>query len=775
MQSFPTGVPVVRSWLTTSRPENSCGGLNWRRPRRIILTADRAHHAYERPVKVRLERVNNEVLAVYGDENDGQYVEIIDMKTGKTVGHKVFPRQQPEPKKEAKEEEAGKIDYQKMAQEARWIPPEEDSNSWTMSVLADGKKVYDWPVPMPSGFFVDSNGVVYHAEFSPAATGCTVMAYDLKGRKLLWQNRLEGLGPVEHSKYRNVVRFERVNDEVIAIYGKETVGRYIEIVDMKTGKTVGHKVFTKEETDKKPGAKAAPPEDDPAVKECQAHLDSFWLTFGLCPPQVAGTPNTKYGLRSVGLHVQPMFLGNEHSNEVLRAPKAIPSEHARITREQAAGIVTVLATVDFFRASITDSKRLTHPNGPYAVLGIHYSQEGGTLLQRWLVLQWDLHMVQQLEALRACVDGDAAKLLDQMLKSLEDERKEWQKKEAQPPTPKPNGKDDEKPISKLEWKAKDDISLAEPQGYMTSVVFTPDSQKLIAGRGKVIRVFDLKTARVETEFEAAPEGAILSIALSPNGQLLAIAGTAAKGIVLWDLAKKKEVARLPGHAGFTQNVSFSPDGKILLSHGRDKSNPAGLPEATIFKQTDYSMRLWNVDKQAELDGFAGGFPGKSAAVISPDGKTLALGDFAGKITIMDMSNRKELRTFADERAQSSVIVALAYSPDGKLLAFGTGSGISLCDPDTGRNVRSLTRTVRDPAGQRAICFTQKGEVVSSGSMHTGSVDCWHTADGRELANLKTEPGDTVSIAVSPDGRWLAASGYNQRIKLWELQLNKKPG
>ena len=157
------------------------------------------------------------------------------------------------------------------------------------------------------------------------------------------------------------------------------------------------------------------------------------------------------------------------------------------------------------------------------------------------------------------------------------------------------------------------------------MVFTPDSEKLIAGRERTIRVFDLKTARVESEFVGVPHDAILSIALSPNGQLLAIGGTWGTGIVLWDLSKKKEVARLPGHVGYTQNVSFSPDGKVLLSHGKDKSSPAGAPEPAIAVQPsdDYTVRLWNVDKQAELDGFAGGFPGKSAAAISPDGKTLA--------------------------------------------------------------------------------------------------------------------------------------------------------
>ncbi len=137
-----------------------------------------------------------------------------------------------------------------------------------MSVLADGKKVYDWPVPMPSVFFIDSKCVVYHAVFHRWGLGCEIMAYDLKGGKLLWRTRLKGNPPIGGSECSTVVRLERVNDEVLAVCGEENEGRYIEIVDMKTGKTVGHKVFpkkadgkddVKEESEADPKAAAAAP------------------------------------------------------------------------------------------------------------------------------------------------------------------------------------------------------------------------------------------------------------------------------------------------------------------------------------------------------------------------------------------------------------------------------------------------------------------------------------------------------------------------------------
>lgn len=156
-------------------------------------------------------------------------------------------------------------DYRKMAAEARWLAPEEEGfvrclahqlkdyevavvrkkgDRWnaTIRVSDRGKLVYSWKAHL-STVFLERDGVLYHAEFRPHVTGCAVVAYDLKRGKRLWRTTLKGVGPVEHSKYFNAVRLEPVNDDVIAVYGRETAGRYVEIVHRKTGKTVGHKRF----------------------------------------------------------------------------------------------------------------------------------------------------------------------------------------------------------------------------------------------------------------------------------------------------------------------------------------------------------------------------------------------------------------------------------------------------------------------------------------------------------------------------------------------------
>lgn len=94
--------------------------------------------------------------------------------------------------------------------------------------------------------FVGRNDVLYRADYDSGSTGCAVVAFDLKAGKVLWTTTLKGLGPISHSKYRNHVWMERLDEAVLAVYGKESAGRYVELVDYKAGQTIGHKVFPRD-------------------------------------------------------------------------------------------------------------------------------------------------------------------------------------------------------------------------------------------------------------------------------------------------------------------------------------------------------------------------------------------------------------------------------------------------------------------------------------------------------------------------------------------------
>jgi hypothetical protein len=93
-----------------------------------------------------------------------------------------------------------------------------------------------------STVFAVQDNVVYIAEFHPSASGCGIIAFDLKAGKQLWKTPLKGLGPIPHFRYSNRVSLQ-LEDGAVRVFGNESAGKYIEYVSLKTGKTVGHRLF----------------------------------------------------------------------------------------------------------------------------------------------------------------------------------------------------------------------------------------------------------------------------------------------------------------------------------------------------------------------------------------------------------------------------------------------------------------------------------------------------------------------------------------------------
>jgi hypothetical protein len=89
---------------------------------------------------------------------------------------------------------------------------------------------------------------LYVADFCPIANGCKIVAYDLTTGKKAWDRPLAGIGEVSHSKYRNRVAMsvEKHSTEkhfALVIVGWESSGRYVEVLDLTTGKQLAHKTY----------------------------------------------------------------------------------------------------------------------------------------------------------------------------------------------------------------------------------------------------------------------------------------------------------------------------------------------------------------------------------------------------------------------------------------------------------------------------------------------------------------------------------------------------
>ena len=122
------------------------------------------------------------------------------------------------------------------------IRPKDKSGIVTIRFLDEGKEVFAW-VGHYGSVFALSGDVLVYADFGPGRSGCSVIACDLKQKKQLWKTDLKGLGPIPHSRYANSVNLEFIDNATVRVFGNESAGQYLEIVDLKTGKTVGHRTY----------------------------------------------------------------------------------------------------------------------------------------------------------------------------------------------------------------------------------------------------------------------------------------------------------------------------------------------------------------------------------------------------------------------------------------------------------------------------------------------------------------------------------------------------
>jgi WD40 repeat protein len=176
--------------------------------------------------------------------------------------------------------------------------------------------------------------------------------------------------------------------------------------------------------------------------------------------------------------------------------------------------------------------------------------------------------------------------------------------------------------------------------------------------------------------------------------------------------------------------------------------------------------------------------GKMAPAMPMSGKSLAAGDIEtirrwidagarppapGEVSATPKTTAPVLKPQAPPKPE---IDAVAYSPDGSMLATGGYREVRLLD-----RKGNLTGALKGHAEKvRALAFSRDGKLLAGAGGEPGrfgEVKIWDVAKRQELRTIKGHTDCIYAVAFSPDGASLATSSYDKLIILWDSATGRE--
>ena len=325
-----------------------------------------------------------------------------------------------------------------------------------------------------------------------------------------------------------------------------------------------------------------------------------------------------------------------------------------------------------------------------------------------------------------------------------------------------------------------------PQGLIshinsvTDIVFSPDGSKFISGSLSKkdntcnnLFVWDTKTGKRILKLKVNPEY-ISTISFSPDGKQILTSGNSDKNnLAVWDAQTGAMVFNLIDYASAIA-VGFTPDGKKIISVDRE------------FETTD--MTVWNAQTGEKLFNIDINNPNLRygpRAILSPDGTKIAAFFGSGEycdITIIDTNTGTVLFTINNPTHN---ITALAFSPDSTKIVSGNQDplgNITVWDAQTGEKLITIeghhysTRSEYSSLHIQSVQFSPNGKYITSTTYeHWNNFILWNAQTGEKLFDLIGHHKYINSVIFTPDNNYIISSSVEEEvgIAVWDIHTGKK--
>ncbi|HEV3026130.1 MAG TPA: hypothetical protein VG457_01075 [Planctomycetota bacterium] len=235
--------------------------------------------------------------------------------------------------------------------------------------------------------------------------------------------------------------------------------------------------------------------------------------------------------------------------------------------------------------------------------------------------------------------------------------------------------------------------------------------------------------------------------LAPSGSAFAVFD--ANIVRLVDPRNGRELQTLIGHVGMIHDAGWSRDGSLIATSGYDET-----------------VRVWETATGRQVLNIKPLYSFACSVAFSPDGRLLAAGGSDdGQLKIIDVASGGIVRGI---QTADSTLYALEFTADGRYLIVNH-TIMNRGDSSVRIFKRSDWTEVKTSIKGPATCFALSREGGRFAySTPTGSIVLLETSGWTELRNFDAHQFGASSLAFHPRGRYLASSGRDGMVRLWDV-------
>ncbi|MBI5403743.1 MAG: caspase family protein [Ignavibacteriae bacterium] len=242
-------------------------------------------------------------------------------------------------------------------------------------------------------------------------------------------------------------------------------------------------------------------------------------------------------------------------------------------------------------------------------------------------------------------------------------------------------------------------------------------------------------------------GNINDVTFSPDRKLV-LSASSDWTLKLWETATGRLVRTFVGHDEKVNSVCFSPDGNLAVSGSEDKT-----------------AILWEVMTGKILKKFENGENPVSSVSFSPDGKIFASSN-SYNIMFFNVSSGELIRTLT---GHTSAISRIRFSPDGKSLISSANRELKLWDVQTGELKKDFEK---NSYGYLSPSFSPDGKFIVTGGGDR-IIRIRDIESGKIIKSFEGHESRVTAAVFTPDGSRVLTGSDDSKIILWDINSGEK--